>query len=109
MIGAHRTVDGRLLAGALVAFAGVALLAIVDVLSDLRAGTTAGHAALEVAVVIIGLAGAAMVGRQLRVAIRHATDARAEAHALSQRLAATAAEAARWRAEATVRTSALSL
>lgn len=100
LIGPHRTVDGRLLAGALVAFAGVALLAFVDVMSDLRAGTTAGHVAIEVAVVMIGLAGAAVVGLQLRAAIRQARDARAEAQALSQRLAATAAEAARWRAEA---------
>lgn len=95
-----RTFDGRILAGLLIGFAAVAILALVDVLSDLREGTSPWHVAIEVAVVALGLAGAAVVGRQLVLAVRGARAARAEADALARRLAVTEAEASRWRAEA---------
>lgn len=74
-------------------FALVATLAAVDLVADLGEGTTVGHALIEGAVVVIGLVGAAwMVGR-FRELARYAG-------ALETDLAATRAEATRWRTEA---------
>jgi DNA-binding CsgD family transcriptional regulator len=87
------TSDGRLLGGVLIAFFAIAVLAAFDVVSDLRSGTTVAHVALEIAVIAAGLTGAALVARRLLDLGRRARD-------LATRLAATEAEAARWRGEA---------
>jgi DNA-binding NarL/FixJ family response regulator len=94
------TSEGRLLAGVLVAFAVVALLAAVDLASDLGEGTTVGHVLAEAGVFVVGLLGAAVMARRLRNLIRSERAARDEAAALAERLKATEAEAARWRGEA---------
>jgi DNA-binding NarL/FixJ family response regulator len=78
----------------------VALLAAVDLASDLGEGTTVGHVLAEAGVFVVGLLGAAVMARRLRNLIRSERAARDEAAALAERLKATEAEAARWRGEA---------
>ena len=94
------TSEGRLLAGALAAFTVVALLAALDVISDLSAGTTLSHIALEAAVFLLGFSGAIVLARRLRRELRSAQELRRKSQDLAERLAATEAEAARWRGEA---------
>jgi DNA-binding CsgD family transcriptional regulator len=94
------TSEGRVLGGLLVAFFLIAILAGVDVASDVRQGTTLEHVLAEVAVVVVGLAGSAVIARQLLIRLRRARAAEAELQTLASRLKATEAEAARWRAEA---------
>ena len=94
------TSERRLLVGVLVAFTAVAVLAAVDLASDLREGTTVGHVLAEGGVVLVGLAGAALILRRLLGLVRQGREAQAEAAALSAQLEATRAEAARWRQEA---------
>jgi DNA-binding CsgD family transcriptional regulator len=96
----HLTSEGRLLAGTLVAFCAVALLAAVDVVMDLREGTTLGHVLAEVGVVLVGLLGSVVVSRKLVRASRSARAAQRQAETLAEQLKATQAEAARWRSEA---------
>ncbi len=94
------TSEGRLLAGAVAAFAIVAVLAAIDLAFDLRQGTTARHLLAEGAVVALALAGAVGMARHLARLQREARASREEALALAERLKVTEAEAARWRAEA---------
>lgn len=94
------TSEGRLLTGVLVAFAAVALLAALDLASDLAEGTTVGHVLAEGGVFAVGLLGAMVMARRLRDLVRSERAARDEAAALAERLEATEAEAARWRGEA---------
>ncbi|MEZ4266652.1 MAG: helix-turn-helix transcriptional regulator [Myxococcota bacterium] len=93
------TSDEKLIGGMLAAFALVALLASVDLVTDLREGTTAGHVLVEGGVFVVGLAGAVFLGRRLRTIVQNARAARDEAAALGEQLEATTAEAARWRQE----------
>lgn len=93
------TSDGRLLAGVLLAFSVIALLAGLDLLSDLRGGTMAGHVLAEGSLLLLGLVGAAVAARRLLEVVRDARAAREEARALAERLKLTEAEAARWRDE----------
>jgi DNA-binding CsgD family transcriptional regulator len=93
------TSEGRLLTGVLVAFAMVALLAALDLASDLGEGTTVGHVLAEGAVFVVGLLGATVMARRLRDLVRSERAARDEATALAEQLRATEAEAARWRGE----------
>lgn len=94
------TSEGRLAAGVLATFAAVALLAALDVASDLREGTTVGHVAVEGGVAVIGLLGAGFMARRLMSVVRSERAARTEAHALAERLKASEEEATRWRDEA---------
>jgi DNA-binding CsgD family transcriptional regulator len=98
--GQNLTSEGRLLTGVLVAFAVVALLAALDLASDLGEGTTVGHVLAEGGVFVVGLLGATVMARRLRDLVRSERTARDEAAALAERLKATEAEAARWRGEA---------
>jgi DNA-binding CsgD family transcriptional regulator len=98
--GQNLTSEGRLLTGVLVAFAVVALLAALDLASDLGEGTTVGHVLAEGGVFVVGLLGATVMARRLRDLVRSERAARDEATALAERLKATEAEAARWRGEA---------
>jgi DNA-binding CsgD family transcriptional regulator len=93
------TSDRRLWAATLVLFVGMAVLAAVDVGSDLREGTTLRHVLAEGGIFLVGFVGAALVTRRLVVTQRHARAAEAEAKALAGQLAASAAEAQRWREE----------
>jgi len=92
----ERTV-GLVLAGL---FALVAVLAGVDLIADLREGTTATHMAVEGGVALVGLGGAIWTIARLRAVMREAQDLRAQGVELSAHLDASRAEAARWRAEA---------
>jgi hypothetical protein len=92
--------EGRLVAGVLFAFFAVALLAALDLVTDLRQGTTAGHVTVEGGVVLVGLIGAVLMARRLLLLLRGARASQAEARALAAELQATRAEAARWRDEA---------
>jgi DNA-binding CsgD family transcriptional regulator len=94
--GSNQTDEGPLFAVVLIVFIAVALLAALDVASDLRAGTTLAHVLLEAGVIVAGLAGAAFAGRRLLMVVRRA---RADTRELRARLQATEAEAARWREE----------
>lgn len=86
--------------GVLVAFAAIALLAALDLASDLSEGTTVRHVLTEGGVFGVGLVGATVMAHRLRALVRRERAARDEAAALAQRLKATEAEAARWRGEA---------
>jgi DNA-binding CsgD family transcriptional regulator len=94
------TSEGRLLVGVLVAFVAVALLAALDLASDLAAGTTVDHVVAEGAVFLVGLLGAILIARRLMRVVRSERAARREALVLAERLEASQAEAARWRGEA---------
>lgn len=93
------TSEGRLLTSVLVTFAGVALLAAVDIASDLRAGTTALHVLAEGLVFALGLVGAVVIAARLMKVVRSERAARDEAAALAVRLEALELEAARFREE----------
>jgi DNA-binding CsgD family transcriptional regulator len=90
---AELTSDRRFVALLLGAFALVTVLAGVDLTLDLREGTTALHAIVETGVVLVGLAGAARLGRTLG-------ETRRTARELGRDLERTRLEAERWRAEA---------
>ena len=100
MRGDDFTSEGRLLAGVLAGFFAVAALAAIDVAADIREGTTSGHVLTEAAVVVVGLLGSVVGARRLLLMFRRARAAQGEAQTLAERLKATEAEAARWRAEA---------
>lgn len=96
----HLTSEGRLLAGVLLAFAAVAVLAALDLGADLEEGTTAAHAVAEGGVFFVGLLGAVFIARRLMQVVRSGRTAREEAVSLAERLKASEQEAARWRNEA---------
>ena len=95
-------------------FAAIILLVVVDLVADLSDGTSLGHVAFEGLVAVAGAVGLVVVLRYLRTlrrlsvrlhreaeaSAREAEASAREAEALQARLAATAAEAERWRAEA---------
>lgn len=81
-------------------FGVVALLAGVDLVGDLRQGTTAFHVAVEGAVVVVALGGASWMVVRLRSLAHEAQDLRAHAASLTAHLETSRREAARWRAEA---------
>jgi DNA-binding CsgD family transcriptional regulator len=89
--------ERRLALGVLAGFVAVALFAALDLLSDVREGTTVGHVAAEGGVVVVGMVGAVCMARRL---LRVARQARATARELAERLQASEEEAARWRGEA---------
>lgn len=92
--------ERRVLAGILLAFAGVAVLAAIDVWSDLQEGTTFAHVAAEAGVLLVGMLGSIFMARRLVVILRRARAARREALELAAQLDDTRAEASRWRSEA---------
>jgi DNA-binding CsgD family transcriptional regulator len=75
------------------AFALIALLVGADVALDLRAGTGAGHAALELGVVAVALAAAGVLAW-------HLVRLRRSARLLARDLGVARADAARWQREA---------
>lgn len=94
------TSEGRLLVGVLVAFVAIALLAALDLVSDLREGTTVGHVVAEGGVFVVGMLGAVFMARRLMRVVRSERAAREEALTLSEQLKASEEQAARWRDEA---------
>jgi DNA-binding CsgD family transcriptional regulator len=83
----------------LAAFLSIALLASLDLASDVTAGTTVGHALVEGGCFLVGLLGATLVARRLMLLTRSERSAREEATLLAERLKVTEADAARWREE----------
>lgn len=83
-----------------VLFGLIALLVGVDLILDLRSGTTAAHAAIEGVVVAIGLAAATRFAIRVRALAGEARDLRVHAAQLGARLDASEAEAERWRRDA---------
>ena len=92
--------ESRLLAGVLVAFLIVAVLAAIDIFSDLEEGTTLSHVVSESGVLLVGLIGAILIARRMVLILRRARAVEREAVDLADRLAVTEAEARRWRSEA---------
>jgi DNA-binding CsgD family transcriptional regulator len=92
--------ERRLLTGVLLAFLGVALLAALDISSDLREGTTLAHVAAEAGVLLVGLLGSIFMARRLVHTLRQARAVQKEAFELAEQLEVTRAEASRWRSEA---------
>ncbi|MCB9558179.1 MAG: response regulator transcription factor [Deltaproteobacteria bacterium] len=82
------------------AFSLMATLAAIDLVSDLREGTTVAHVLVEGTILLVGFLGVALIARKLIVAMRVARSAFAEAQSLASQLAKSAAEADRWRSEA---------
>ncbi len=74
-------------------FAAIALLIGADLVSDYRAGSETGHLLVELLVMIVAVAGAAVLWGQLR-------SARRDAHRLTLDLAEAQREAQRFRQEA---------
>jgi len=97
------TDDGRERAMILVIaalFGGVALLATIDLLADLRGGTTIGHVALEGAAAAVSLLGVGWMMMRVRALARETIDLREHARELATHLDATRTEVVRWRSEA---------
>jgi DNA-binding CsgD family transcriptional regulator len=82
------------------AFVVIAVLAAIDLASDLREGTTRGHVIAEGGVFVVGLLGAVLMARRLMIVVRGARADRAEMLTLAERLKVTEADAKRWRDEA---------
>lgn len=81
-------------------FAAVVGLALVDLVGDLREGTTVGHAVVEGAIAVVGAVGIAALLRRLSAARRGESIARAAAAELAADLEGSRVEAKRWREEA---------
>ncbi len=92
--------ESKLLSGVLVAFLIVAVLAAIDIFSDLEDGTTLSHVVSESGVLLVGLIGAILIARRMVLTLRRARAVEREAVDLADRLAVTEAEAHRWRSEA---------
>ena len=77
----------------------VATLAAVDLIGDLRDGTTVRHAVVEGTIVLVGILGIVLVGRHVAELRTRERDARQEVAAVAVDLERSRAEASRWRAE----------
>lgn len=81
----------------LAVFALIGVLGAVDLLADLKEGTTRLHAAVELTVIAVSLFSGLAVARHLLIQLR---EAKAEARALVTRLESSHLESERWRREA---------
>lgn len=81
----------------LAVFGTLAVLASIDILTDLESGTTAAHVLAEGAIFAVSLTGALLVARSLW---QSRNEERQRARMLEGELANASAEASRWRAEA---------
>jgi DNA-binding CsgD family transcriptional regulator len=93
--------------GLAIVFALVAALAAIDLIADLGEGTSVRHLAIEGGSAVLGLGGAVWMAarhrtlaREARALARRASELAEHADDLTQRLAASHAEAERWRSEA---------
>ncbi|MEZ5965464.1 MAG: helix-turn-helix transcriptional regulator [Planctomycetota bacterium] len=86
--------------GLAILMAAIVLFATADLVADLATGTTWLHVLLEAGTAAAGMAGLWVVLRRL-AEVRHAErEARGDARALADRLAASQLESERWRREA---------
>lgn len=93
------TSEGRVLAGFVLAFVVVVVLAATDLALDVSEGISLGHAVMEGGIIVLGAFGAVGMSRRLTRVLDEARDAQAQAVVLAERLQATEAEATRWREE----------
>lgn len=100
MNAANEGQERRLFAGAGLLFGCMAVLAILDLATDLRAGTTLKHVAIEGAVAVTSIAGLIWMTARLRALGREARLLVAEAADLHVRLEASQREAEQFRREA---------
>jgi len=94
------TSEGRLLTGLLVIFLVMAVFATIDIVSDLREGTTLSHVFVEGVILGVGLFGVLLITRTLVLTMRKGERTAEEVRSLANQLEATAADAARWRNQA---------
>lgn len=81
-------------------FACVAVLAGLDLVADIRQGTTLRHLLVEGSVVLVGLSGFVWMAVRLRALVARARSLAEHAEGLEQHLEASRREAERWRREA---------
>lgn len=96
----HGGSERRVLGAAIVLFVAVATLAALDLLADLREGTTVVHVAFEGGVVLAGITGLLLGLRRVRALRCSEREARAAAADLGARLVTVGEDARRWRTEA---------
>jgi DNA-binding CsgD family transcriptional regulator len=75
-------------------------LIAIDLVTDVGSGTTAFHAVVEGAVIVIGLVAAVRLAIRVRELTREARELREHARELTANLDATRQDAARWRRDA---------
>ena len=92
--------EQRGIAAVVGAFALIATLASIDLVGDLREGTTLRHALVEGAIVLAGAVGVALLLRRLHVLRQRERLAREQAGELAHDLVRARAEGAQWRDEA---------
>jgi len=92
--------EGRRVAGLAALFAGIALLAGFDLVSDAGEGASLQHTMTEASLLLAGLVGLGAMLRRFVHLTRQAKRLRKEAQALAERLDEKAAEARRWREDA---------
>ena len=90
---------GRLWAILLGVFAIIAVLAAMDLASDLEEGATVTHLAMEASIFAVGFAGAVVVARRLAASAHSIREAKIQVATLEHRLREMEADAARWREE----------
>lgn len=78
----------------------IAALASIDLVGDLREGTTLCHALVEGTIVLAGALGVALLLRRLHALRHREQQAREQAGELTRDLARAQADGARWRSEA---------
>jgi DNA-binding CsgD family transcriptional regulator len=81
-------------------FAVMAVLVGIDLITDLRDGTTLGHVLLELLVVVIGFLAAGTIALRLRRSARDAHELREQATQLADNLRIAQQDAERWRRDA---------
>ncbi len=94
----HRDSRGSLALA--VVFGAIAVLVGIDLMLDLRAGTTPAHVWIEGLVVAIGLAAAAKFANQVRTLARDARELHRQTVELGAHLAESRADAERWKRDA---------
>lgn len=93
----HRPASPRVL---VVLFAVMALVASIDLITDLGDRATVAHVLLELAIVAIGFVAAASIALRLRRSARDAQILRDQAAQLTEALRLSREEAAQWRSDA---------
>ena len=97
LVAREHTNGGRFLMTLMAVFLTLTILASVDIIIDLSSGTTLGHVITEGAIILVSLISTTLVGRSLWTAWQ---EERLRVTMLETELAATTADAERWRNDA---------